>query len=627
MLPPRVALPVYSRLPLVSNRLWGNTQGRSAKLAFSVEGGAVRFIVSVILFGVAVVMIGAGILIHTVFSPPATTTQSVTIKDPAPITVIEATSLNRISATQTISVVGGAEGTIYVESPDAAPTAETASSDRIVMTWGRQGDVLAYIGNVPYQSVVANGVEGELTVEKHIGTEISTPDPFGSDLWVEQFEGEKTLSQDVTVPRGNLIVIATDGALPSPKAITITWKMDIDRTVPTNLFYGGLGTALVGGVFYYLGWLADRRKHRHRQGRMPKAPRPPKWRPGRQPLPARRRHGRRALPLIAWALAAPVMLSGCSVFPNILVEPLPTVKTSPRGVSVTAEQFDRILSEVIATLATADEQRAENIAATRVDGAALRFRAAQYKVRAQNKKLGESFTIPTGVVTLLLPQKTNSWPRSVFAVIDDTTNPNTPSVAVVMTQATARENYKVNYSVALEPGAKIPSVSAPEVGAAVLYGETELLSVTPAQAVERYGDLLIKGDKSEFVSEFDGDSLQTQIGATSKSKRSKKLGKTAKFIWKDSITEDLPLAFATAEGGALVAVTLQENEIVKPAIAGAAITATGAVKILSEVTSSMTGIEANYQYQLLFYVPALGSSEKIRLLGYSYALISARKSR
>ncbi len=572
-------------------------------------------------------MIGSGILIHTVFSPPATTTQSVTISDPAPITVIEATSLNRISATQTISVVGGSEGTIYVENPDAAPTAETASSDRIVMAWGRQGDVLAYIGNVPYQSVVAKGVEGELTVRKYTGTEIATPDPFGSDLWVEQFEAEKTLSQDVTVPKGNLIVIATDGALPAPKAITITWQMDIDRSVPTSLFYGGLGTALVGGVFYYLGWLADRRKHRHRQGRMPRPPRPPKWRPGRQPLPAKRRHGRRALPLIAWALAVPVMLSGCSVFPNIAVEPLPTVKTSPRGVAVTAEQFDRILIEVIATLATADEQRAENIAATRLDGAALRFRTAQYKVRAQNKNLGEPFTIPTGVVSLLLPQKTNSWPRSVFVVIDDTTNANAPSVAVVMTQASARENYKVNYTVALEPGAKIPSVSSPEAGAAVLYGETELLSVTPAQAVERYGDLLINGDKSEFASQFDADSLQTQIGAASKSKRAKDLGKTAKFSWKDSITEDLPLVFATAEAGALVAVTLQENEIVKPAIAGAAITATGAVKILAGVTSSMKGIEANYQYQLLFYVPALGSSEKIRLLGYSYALTSARKLR
>jgi hypothetical protein len=294
---------------------------------------------------------------------------------------------------------------------------------------------------------------------------------------------------------------------------------------------------------------------------------------------------------------------------------------------VTSAQFDRILSEVVATLSAADEQRAENIAETRVDGAALRFRKAQYKVAAQNRKLGEPFVIPNGTVSLLLPQKTNSWPRSVLAVIDDTTNVTSPSVAIVMTQASPRENFKVNYSVALEPGAKIPSVPSPEAGAAVLYGETELLSVTPAEAVDHYGDLLINGKKSEFVGDFDGDSLQNQIGASSKSKRAKELGKTAKFSWKDSITEDLPLVFATAEAGALVAVTLQETETVKPVIAGAAITATGAVKILAGVTSSMTGIEASYQYQLLLYIPALGSNEKIRLLGYSYALTSARKLR
>lgn len=586
-----------------------------------------RFIVSVILFGVAVVMVGAGLLIHTVFSPPSTTSQSVTIADPAPITVIDTTSLNRISSTQTISVVGGSSGTIYKENVGSAPTAVAASSERIVMAWGRQGDALAYIGNVPYQSITANGVDGELTVQKFTGTEIATPDPFGSDLWVEQFEGEKTLSHDVTAPRGNLIVIATDGALPSPKAITITWQMDVDKSVPTSLFYGGLGVALVGGIFYYLGWLADRRKHRHRQGRMPKAPRPPKWRPGRRPPAPRRRHGRRALPFVALALTVPVMLSGCSVFPNIVVEPVPVVKTSPRGVAVTAEQFDRILGEVVATLATADEQRAENIAATRLDGAALRFRAAQYKIRAQSKNQGEPFAIPSGKVRLLLPQKTNSWPRSVFAVIDDSATPDSPSVAVVLTQQSPRENYKLHYSVALEPGAKIPSVSSPESGAAVLYGDTELLSVTPAVAVEHYGDLLILGKKSEFVGDFDGDSLQTQIGAPSKSKRAKELGRTAKFSWKDSMTEDVPLVFATAEAGALVAVTLQESEIVRPAIAGAAITATGAVKILAGITSSMQGIEANYQYQLLFYVPSLGSTEKIRLLGYSYALTSARKLR
>ena len=584
-----------------------------------------RFIVSVILFGVAAVMVGAGILIHTVFSPPASYAQSVTIANPAPITVIDSTSLNEISSTQTISVIGGSEGTIYVEGPDATTIAESATSDRIVMAWGRQGDVLAYIGNVPYQSVKANGIEGELTVKNFAGPETATPDPMGSDLWVEQFEGKKTLSQDVTTPKGNLILIATDGALPAPKAITITWKMDVDRSVPTTLFYGGLGIALVGGIFYYLGWLANRRKHRHRQGRMPKAPRPPKWRPSRQQREPRRRGGRRALPFIAWALTVPVMLAGCSVFPSIFPEPLPVVKASPRGVAVTAAQFDRILGEVVATLAKADEQRAEDIASTRLDGAALRFRLAQYKVRAQSEDLADLFAIPAGKVRLLLPQKTITWPRSVFAVIDDAEDLDAPSVAVVMTQNSPRENYKVSYTIALEPGAKIPSVSSPEAGAAVLYGETELLSVTPAQAVEHYGDLLISGKASEFANDFAGDSLQTQIGAASKAKRVEELGETAKFTWKDSITDDVPLVFATAESGALMMVTLEEKEIVTPAVPGAAITTTGAVKVLSTITSSLTGIEAVYQYQLLFYVPSIGSTEKIRLLGYSYALTSALK--
>ena len=584
-----------------------------------------RFIVSVILFGVAAVMVGAGLLIHTVFSAPATTMHSVTIPNPAPITVIDSTSLNEISSTQTISVVGGAEGTIYVEGPDATLTAKAASSERIVMAWGRQGDVLAYIGNVPYQSIEATGIEGELTVKNFTGPETATPDPMGSDLWVEQFEGQKTLSQDVTTPRGNLILIATDGALPAPKEITITWKMDVDRSVPTTLLYGGLGVGLIGGIFYYLGWLADRRKHRHRQGRMPKAPRPPKWRPGRQALAPRRRGGRRALPFIAVGLAVPVMLAGCSVIPNFSPEPLPTVKASPRGVAVTAAQFDRILGEIVSTLATADEQRAEDIAATRLDGAALRFRLAQYKVRAQSEDLADLFAIPAGKVRLLLPQKTITWPRSVFAVIDDAKYMDAPSVAIVMTQNSPRENYKVNYTIALEPGAKIPSVSSPESGAAVLYGETELLSVTPTQAVEHYGDVLISGKKSEFANDFAGDSLQTQIGAAAKAKRVEELGETAKFAWKDSSTDDVPLVFATAESGALMMVTLEEKEIVKPAVPGASITTTGAVKVLSTITSSMTGIEADYQYQLLLYVPSLGSTEKIRLLGYSYALTSALK--
>ncbi len=570
-------------------------------------------------------MVAAGILIHSVFHPPTTTVSTLRLKDPAPIVVIDTSSLDRISATQVISIKGGATGTVYVNNADSAPIATQASSDHIVLAWGREPDVLAYIGNVSYQSVSATGQNGKLVSKTISGTETATPNPFDSDLWVEHYEADKYLSQQVTTPRGNLLVIATDGALPAPSVITVTWKMDIDRSIPTNLFYGGLALAIVGAAFYYFGWLADRRKRRHRQGRMPRAPRPPRWKPDRSALGPRRRRGRRALPFIAIGVALPLALTGCTVFPSITNDPLPTSTPSPRGVAVTAQQFDRILSNVIETLKTADEQRAENIAGTRCDGAALRFRAAQYKVNTQSKTLGIPFQIPDGEVRLLLPQKTTTWPRSVFAVIDDTAHPKNPSVAVVLTQQTPRDNYKMSYSVALEPGAKIPSVPSAETGAAVLYGETELLSVTPSQAVEHYGDLLIQGQDSAYVNSFDADSLQTQIGRDAKDKRAKDLGKTAKFAWEDVPSGDTPVVFAAAEGGALVAVTLQENEKVTPATAGAAITSSGAVKILAGVTSSMKGIEANYQYQLLFYVPALSSQEKIRLLGYSYALTAAHK--
>lgn len=584
-----------------------------------------RFIVSLILFAVSAVMISAGMLIHSVFLPPSTMTQSITLRDPAPITVIDTSSLVRISATQTISVRGGASGTVFIENPDAAPTATATESERIVMASGRKADVMAFIGNVSYQEIVARGEEGTLVSKKVVGTEVATPDPAGSDLWTEEFEAEEFLARDVTPPKGNLLVIATDGALPAPKTLSITWKMDIDTSVPTNLFYGGLILAVVGGVFYYLGWWTDRRKHRHRQGRMPRRPRSQRWRPARTPLAPRRRHGRRALPFVAIMLALPVVLAGCAIFPSPVVAPIPTSPASPRGVAVTAEQFDQIVAKLRATLADADEQRAENVAATRLDGAALRFRSAQYKVQKQDRNLGATFVIPEGRVRLLLPQRTADWPRSVFAVIDDATDETAPSVAVVLTQATPRDNYKLSHSVALEPGAVIPSVAASESGAAVIRGETELLSVTPSQVVERYGDLLLNGDESAFVELFDPDSLQTQIGAKSKAKRARDLGRTARFSWRNTIVTDAPLVFATAEAGGLVAITLEESETVKPATAGAAITATGAVKIMAGVTSSMKGIQANYQYQLLFYVPALGSTDKVRLLGYSYALTSARK--
>jgi len=84
------------------------------------------------------------------------------------------------------------------------------------------------------------------------------------------------------------------------------------------------------------------------------------------------------------------------------------------------------------------------------------------------------------------------------------------------------------------------------------------------------------------------------------------------------------MGLATLDSGAIVTVGLNEVETVKPTEAGASVSLEGQAKTLSGISSSPTGVESTYGLQLAFYVPPLGSTEKIRLLGYTQGLIAAK---
>lgn len=575
-------------------------------------------------------MVGAGVLIHSVFLPPNTLTQKLAIKHPAPYILIDASAINKISNRQHISVVGGAEGTTYkTAQPEATPSLvpTVASSSNVVIAWGRKADVLGFIQGMPYDEVSVTGETGELTVKRVDGPDSTSPDPFGSDMWIDQVEGTGLVEKDIAMSQSGMLLIATDGTLPAPSDVTITWQMNIDETVPRNLVYGGLLVAFIGAILFFLGWWTERRQRRHRQGRMPRPPRAPRWRPrrGSNLAPKRGRRGRHALGFVAVSTLVPALLSGCSLVPSFTPEPVPTTRAAAKNVAVAPDQFDQILQSIRDSIATADESKSSADLAGRLSGAALRFRTAQYAVQKSSKDTVTPFAIPAGTVRLLLPQRTNEWPRSVLAIIDDSSNEKAPSVAITMVQPSARENYKLVSAVALEPGVQIPSVAAASQGTAVIYGPNELIAHTPQEAGERYGDLLLNGTASAYAKDFESDSLQDQIGAEAKKKRAKTLGSTAKFQWTESVVPDQPISFVTTDAGAIVAMTIMESELVKPAKSGSAITASGAVKELLGTSTSMKGIRADYQYQLLLYVPALGSSDKVRLLGYSYALTDAKK--
>lgn len=582
-----------------------------------------KYFVSLVVLGVSVLLLGAGILGRTLLAPADTEVQNIMFDEAPALILVDASVVNTVSRKQVYSITGGVTGLVPSNPADlTSDLLVSESSDSIVVAYGRTDDVMAWVGNTSYARITVDETTHVLGADLVEGTTGFAPQPFGADMWEYDVQATGTLDESIVLPDDYTVLIATDGVLPAPEKLTITWKLPVDLTVSNIIMMvgfvvGAVGVAIFGWQFYN-----DKRGRRFRQGRMPKAPKGPRWRPRSViPIPGR---GRRAVrKFVVISALVPIALTGCaSVDPTPTPEPTASQEPAPY-VAVTEKQFARIIANASATMAVADENRDENLAATRLTGPALKFRAIAYRLRAANKNLGDPFTIPAGPVRVVVPQQTDTWPRSVFAIVDDASNPDSPSVAMILEQSAPRENYMISYVVALEPSVVIPEVPSAELGTARLDPTTELLSQSPQSVIAAYTDLMVNGVDSEFATLFSEDTLQEQVGAAAKAARAKELGSSARFSWKEKSGDFEPVVLATTNAGALVAMTFIESETVKPKEQGSAITTSGAVKVLSGKANSVNGVTAQYEYQVLFYVPQIGSEDRVRLLGYSYSLIRA----
>lgn len=581
-----------------------------------------KYFVSLVLLGVSVVLLAVGVLGRTLLAPADSESHTVSFTDPAAIIVIDASVVNTVSRKQEYSIAGGATGMVPSNPADLASDLVSATDDTVVLAYGRTADVRAWVATTSYEQVSVDETTHEITSEFIEGTTDFAPNPFGADIWEYDVQAASTLTESVVLPDDYSLVIATDGALPAPSEMTITWKLPVDLTVSNIIMLVAFAIGAVGIGFFGWQFFNDKRGRRYRQGRMPKAPKGPRWRPRSViPIPGRGRRAVRKFVIIS--ALVPIALTGCSS-----VDPTPTTTTTASDepapyVAVTEKQFARIIQNAAATMAIADENRDESLAATRLTGPALKFRAIAYRLRAANKNLGDPFVIPAGPVRVVLPQQTDTWPRSVFAIVDDAENPDSPSVAMILEQNSPRENYLISYVVALEPSVVVPEVPSAELGTARLDPETALISQSPLAVIEAYADVMLNGADSEFAATFSEDTLQEQVGAAAKAARAKELGSSARFSWKEQPGDFEPVVLATTNAGALVSMTFIESETVKPKEQGSAITTSGAVKVLSGKANSVNGVTAQYEYQVLFYVPQIGSQDRVRLLGYSYSLIRA----
>ncbi|AGW41163.1 hypothetical protein O159_10560 [Leifsonia xyli subsp. cynodontis DSM 46306] len=609
-----------------------------------------RFVFAIVAFVIAAVMIVAGIAQRTLFVPPSQVTATATVSGDARYIVLNSAVLNAHPGQQTLSVSGAKD-----------PASQ-------VVAYGRTPDVEAWLGDQTYVAIGYDTATGRLTTKTvtAAGAERSTPaptptgaasgsaasatpgpNPAGSDLWLEESDGPNAQTTRMNLPPGVSVIVAADGTKPAPNTILVTWPVDTSTPWAFPLIIGGL-VLLVIGIALYLWALYTHRKSRgprRKSGpKMPKLPKTPKYKPTSSAASFEssrgRRSNRRSRVVLPAALAGALALGaigGGGAFADTTDIPTPSATRTAKPVdqlppAVTEPQLKRILSRISAVAAKADSTVDLPLAKTRFAGPALQLREANYTIRVKKADEPAPSAIPDGPIELALPQATDTWPRTVNAVVRMPAAADGKAqapIALALVQETPRDNYLVQYAITLEPNVKVPNLAPASIGAAVVPPDSKLLKVRPDQVGAAYGDILLNGASSKWAESFDlaDDKLLPQVGQAWKQQETAKLhqeaGNTSSLAWTSQQGKGPVISMATNDSGAIVWVDPEEVQLHRVLEAGAQVIAGPTVAALSGVATSNTAIQSTYGYQLAFSVPAAGSNEKIRLLGFAQGLISA----
>ncbi|CAN7302098.1 glycosyl transferase [Microbacterium sp. LjRoot45] len=592
-----------------------------------------RFVWAVAAFVLATVMIGAGIAQRTVLQGPKSETQAIQIDESVPYVLVDGGVLSSHSGAQTLRVQG--DGTIFA-------------------AYGRTDDMQAWLARSDYVHVTESG--GRVTTTAVAPAPVDDADadaaeapttPVGSDLWVDEFQQEDVLITPLQLPADMSVLVASDGVAAAPAQMSITWPTGVTTPWAGPLIVGGGIMLAIGIVLYVLGVRHVRRSRGPRRKGLPLTPTEPidlaeasseKGVISASPTRRQLSGGRRAFVALPVALVSALLVTGCSAdsWPQFAPSATPTPSATvvvPEGQddppAVTKAQAERILARIAEQVAAADEKNSAKAAAERLEGAALATRTTNYTLRKELKDLDPLPAIPTANLKILLPEAFEGWPRTFFAVVEDADS----GVATIMTvtQRDAWSNYKLSYIANMVADASL-NVAPEYIGAPKVQPDSAFLVLAPQDLAAAYADVLDNGADSEYAALFEeeSDSFRALVAdnrADRVAQFNKTGSKTGKIAFAASAGKADPVAMATLDSGAIVAVLVNESDSVTPTNDDAVIKVPDdnkVVKALSGVSQSATGFTTTYADQLFFFVPSQSSTERIQFLGYSSDILSAK---
>lgn len=299
--------------------------------------------------------------------------------------------------------------------------------------------------------------------------------------------------------------------------------------------------------------------------------------------------------------------------------------------AITEGQAQRIVESLAKTVAKADKENDADVAAKRLEGPALEMREVNYSLREDIKKHASLPQIPAEPIAVLLPQAYDGWPRSVLVVVEDAEDETVPPTILTLNQKDPWSRYKASYVAQLRPSAEIPDLAPSYQGAALVPPDSSFLQLAPEEVADAYVSILKDGEDSEYADLFDieGDGFLSEVQNRRKKtlKNFNETGKeTGKLTFGEKAGDDEPFALMTLHSGAIVGVSVIEEETVKPTEEDAVIRFEDddVLQSLTGEENSAGGVRTTYLDQLFFFVPAQGSDEPIRLLGNASSIRGAK---
>ncbi|MGM1016480.1 MAG: glycosyl transferase [Actinomycetota bacterium] len=641
-----------------------------------------RYVWAVVAFVLATLLIGAGIAQRTVFMGPSSQEVELSVEEQQPFVLIDGSVLRTQPGVQTLLVRG--EGDLFAAYGRTADLeAWLADASYNEFTLDAEGaprvEVVGPVAadDAPDEDAPA---EDDETTADDAGEETEGRNPAGSDLWLDSFtEQDLLVMDDMQLPDGVSVLLARDGVEDAPDDIVVSWPLDTSTPFAGPLMAAGAAMLLAGLVLYVLAIRHQRRgRGPRRKGPGPMPPTQPidlaveapedraaitagssttstedtvteptaegEQGPGkaqRSAAPSARAPRRRmALVLPALGLSA-VMMAGCSSesWPQVDADsptptPSPTViaPENQKPPAVTESQASRILQSISTTLVDADAELDIDLAETRLDGSALEARRTDYELREELSDRALPATIPTDDIEVLLPQATESWPRTVLLLSKSAGDESVAPVIMTMTQQDPWSNYRITNMAEMQASAEVPTLAPAWLGTTLVTPDSAFLTLPPQDLATAFADVVDEGEDSESYDMFDEVSLE--LASSIQASREGVLAaldengasETSKATFDITPSEADPVAMATLDSGAIVAVSLIDSEKVTPTSDDAVIKfgENPEAETLTGVSEASKGVVTTYELQLFFSVPTQGSTEQIRLLAAHQDLLDVK---